>query len=98
MSPFHAALSPASQTVSHTGGSPRRAGNLAKGWKYHQVDASRLTEHKRYAGKGRPTPKTPLKAVSGKSTRTSGLRTRPYDARSKARPALCSARISAPAS
>jgi transposase len=36
---------------------------LAKGWKYHQVDASRLTEHKRYAGKGRPTPKTPLKAV-----------------------------------
>jgi transposase len=38
-------------------------GTLAKGWKYHQVDASRLTEHKRDAGTGRPTPKTPLKAV-----------------------------------
>jgi transposase len=38
-------------------------GTLAKGWKYHQVDASRLTEHKRYTGKGRPTPKTPLKAI-----------------------------------
>jgi transposase len=35
---------------------------LAKAWKYHRVASSQLTEHKRYAGKGRPTPRTPLKA------------------------------------
>ena len=35
---------------------------LAKDWKYHRVASSQLTEHKRYAGKGRPTPRTPLKA------------------------------------
>jgi transposase len=35
---------------------------LAKDWKYHRVASSHLTEHKRYAGKGRPTPSTPLKA------------------------------------
>jgi transposase len=35
---------------------------LAKCWKYHCVESSHLTEHKRYAGKGRPTPRTPLKA------------------------------------
>ena len=35
---------------------------LAKDWKYHQLEASRLIEHKRYARKGRPTPHTPLKA------------------------------------
>ena len=31
--------------------------------KYHQVESSHLTEHKRYAGKGRPTASTPLKAI-----------------------------------
>jgi transposase len=36
---------------------------LAKAWKYHPVDASRFTEHTRYPGTGRPTPKTPLKAI-----------------------------------
>jgi transposase len=36
---------------------------LAKPWRYHQVDAYRLVEHKRYACKGRPTSTTPLKAV-----------------------------------
>lgn len=36
---------------------------LAKRWKYHRIESSALTEHKRYAGKGRPTPRTPLKAV-----------------------------------
>ncbi len=36
---------------------------LAKRWKYHRVESSHLTEHKRYAGKGRPTPRTPLKAI-----------------------------------
>jgi transposase len=35
---------------------------LAKDWKYHRVASSQLTEHKRYAGKGRPTPRTPRKA------------------------------------
>jgi transposase len=35
---------------------------LAKRWKYHYIVSSHLTEHKRYAGKGRPTPSTPLKA------------------------------------
>jgi transposase len=36
---------------------------LAKRWTYHQVESYRLIEHKRYAGKGRPTPRTPLKAI-----------------------------------
>ena len=36
---------------------------VAKGWKYHQLESSHLTEHKRYAGKGRPTATTPLKAI-----------------------------------
>ena len=36
---------------------------LAKRWKYHQVASSHLTAHKRYAGKGRPTARTPLKAT-----------------------------------
>ena len=35
---------------------------LAKRWKYHRIASSHLIEHKRYAGKGRPTPSTPLKA------------------------------------
>jgi transposase len=37
---------------------------LAKRWKYHRVASSHLTEHKRYGGKGRPTPRTPLKAIA----------------------------------
>ena len=36
---------------------------LAKRWTYHQVEAYTLIEHKRYAGKGRPTPHTPPKAI-----------------------------------
>ena len=36
---------------------------MAKRWKYHRVASSHLTEHKRYAGKGRPTLCTPLKAI-----------------------------------
>ena len=36
---------------------------LAKRWTYHQVESSTLIDHKRYAGKGRPTPSTPLKAI-----------------------------------
>src|SRR5712691_11420606 len=37
---------------------------LARAWHYHQLDAYRLLDHKRYAGKGRPTPTTPLKAIT----------------------------------
>ena len=37
---------------------------LAKRWKYHAIASSHLTEHKPYAGKGRPTPNTPLKAIT----------------------------------
>jgi hypothetical protein len=32
---------------------------LAKRWTYHQVDSSTLIAHKRYGGKGRPTPRPP---------------------------------------
>jgi transposase len=37
---------------------------LAKAWKSHQLDASHLIEHKRYACKGRPTSTTPVKAIA----------------------------------
>ena len=36
---------------------------LAKSWRYHQVASTELIEHKRYAGKGRPSAKTPIKAI-----------------------------------
>jgi transposase len=36
---------------------------LAKRWTYHQIESYHLIEHKRYAGKGRPTPRPPLKAI-----------------------------------
>ena len=37
---------------------------LAKRWQYHRIESSHLTQYKRYAGKGRPTPRTPLKAIA----------------------------------
>jgi transposase len=37
---------------------------LAKRWTYHQVESSNVIEHKHYAGKGRPRPRTPLKAIA----------------------------------
>jgi hypothetical protein len=37
---------------------------LAKRWTYRQVESSHLIAHKRSAGKGRPTPRTPLKAIA----------------------------------
>ena len=37
---------------------------LAKRWTYHAMASSHLTEHKHYAGKGRPTPSTPLQAIT----------------------------------
>jgi transposase len=38
---------------------------LATRWKSHHVASSHLTEHQRYAGKGRPPASTPLKASAG---------------------------------
>jgi transposase len=37
---------------------------LAKRWKYHRVESAHLTAHNRSVGKGRPTPRTPLKAIA----------------------------------
>ena len=36
---------------------------LSKSWRYHQLDTSQVIDHKRYAGKGRPTPTSSLKAI-----------------------------------
>src|SRR5262245_38307527 len=36
---------------------------LAKRWQYHRVESAHLTQYQRYAGRGRPTASTPLKAV-----------------------------------
>jgi transposase len=36
---------------------------LAQAWKYHRVETARLIEHRHYAGTGRPTPITPIKAL-----------------------------------
>ena len=37
---------------------------LSKSWRYHQPATSQVIDHKRYAGKGRPTPTSPLKAMA----------------------------------
>jgi transposase len=36
---------------------------LCGSWRYHQVASTELVEHKRYAGKGRPSAKNPIKAT-----------------------------------
>jgi hypothetical protein len=36
---------------------------LAHPWRYHQVQAYELIDHKRYAKKGRPMADTPIKAI-----------------------------------
>src|SRR4029453_9629138 len=36
---------------------------LAQSWRYHQVDTARVIEHKHYAGKGRPTPTSPIQSI-----------------------------------
>ena len=36
---------------------------LGKKWRYHYCDSYAFTAHKRYSTQGRPTPKTPLKAI-----------------------------------
>jgi transposase len=36
---------------------------VAKRWLYHRVEAYHLSEHQHDAGRGRPTPRTPLKAI-----------------------------------
>jgi hypothetical protein len=37
---------------------------LAMRWQHHRVESSQLTQSQRYAGTGRPTPRTPLKALA----------------------------------
>jgi transposase len=37
---------------------------LRKSWRYHQVATTDLIEHKCYAGKGRPTPSSPVKSMA----------------------------------
>ena len=36
---------------------------LGKKWRYHHLDSYAFTAHKRYGTKGRPTPRTPIKAT-----------------------------------
>jgi len=36
---------------------------LSGSWRYHHVASTELVEHKRYAGKGRPSAKSPIKAI-----------------------------------
>jgi transposase len=36
----------------------------SRSWRYHQVATTELIEHKRYAGKGRPSAKTPIKTIA----------------------------------
>lgn len=47
--------------------SPQRAqaalAAVSGSWRYHQVVTTELIEHKRYTGKGRPSAKTPIKAI-----------------------------------
>jgi transposase len=38
---------------------------LSKAWRDHQLDTSRVIDHQRYTGNGRPTPTSPLKAIEG---------------------------------
>jgi transposase len=37
---------------------------LANTWRYHQVVHTELTKHQHYAGQGRPTPNSPIKAIA----------------------------------
>jgi transposase len=36
---------------------------LAKSWRYHPVDTARVSAHKHYTGKGRPTPRRPIQSI-----------------------------------
>jgi transposase len=54
---------------------------LARTWHYHQIDTYSLLDHKRYACKGRPTPTTPLKAITWQMH----AQVRPHDAQMKQR-------------
>ena len=36
----------------------------AQSWRYHHVATTELIEHKRYAAQGRPSAKTPIKAIA----------------------------------
>src|SRR5215468_10123833 len=37
---------------------------LAQSWRYHQGETSRVIAHTHYAGKGRPTSRSPIKAIA----------------------------------
>ena len=37
---------------------------LATSWRYHQLETSQVIEHKHYACKGRPTSRSPIKAIA----------------------------------
>jgi hypothetical protein len=37
---------------------------LTTSWRYHQIDPACVIEHKRYAGKGRPTPSSPMTSIA----------------------------------
>src|SRR6266516_2800718 len=54
---------------------------LALAGPYHQLDADSLLDHKRSAGKGRPTPTTPLKAIAWQRQ----AQVRPHDAQMRQR-------------
>jgi transposase len=54
---------------------------LARTWHYHQIDTYSLLDHKRYACKGRPTPTTPLKAITWQMH----AQVRPHDEQMKQR-------------
>jgi transposase len=54
---------------------------LARTWHYHQIDTSSLLDHTRYACKGRPTPTTPLKAITWQMH----AQVRPHDEQMKQR-------------
>jgi transposase len=54
---------------------------LARTWLYHQIDTYSLLDHKRYACKGRPTPTTPLKAITWQMH----AQVRPHDEQMKQR-------------
>lgn len=42
---------------------PAALATLSGSWRYHHVASTELIEHTRYAGKGRPSAKSPIKAI-----------------------------------
>ena len=69
---------------------------LSRSWRYHQVASTELIEHKRYAGKGRPSAKTPIKAIEWQIRAEVARMLRRFGGASNTRAALCWARTSRP--